>query len=68
MVFFGITRDAYFDPWLAGVIFPTLIIVGMCAIPYIDINKKGDGYYSFKERRVGYFIFMYGWVVLCGFI
>ena len=54
----------YFDPWLAGVVFPTLIIVGMCAIPYIDINKKGDGYYSFKERRVGYFIFMYGWLVL----
>ena len=54
----------YFDPWLAGVLFPTLIIVGMCAIPYMDINKKGDGYYSFKERRVGYFIFMYGWLVL----
>ena len=54
----------YFDPWLAGVVFPTLIILGMCAIPYMDINKKGDGYYSFKERRVGYFIFMYGWLVL----
>ena len=54
----------YFDPWLAGVLFPTFIILGMCAIPYIDINKKGDGYYSFKERRVGYFIFMYGWLVL----
>ena len=54
----------YFDPWLAGVLFPTFIIVGMCAIPYMDINKKGAGYYSFKERRVGYFIFMYGWLVL----
>jgi hypothetical protein len=54
----------YFDPWLAGVLFPTFIILGMCAIPYMDINKKGDGYYSFKERRVGYFIFMYGWLVL----
>ena len=54
----------YYDPWLAGVLFPTLIILGMCAIPYMDINKKGDGYYSFKERRVGYFIFMYGWLVL----
>ena len=54
----------YFDPWLAGVLFPTFIIVGMCAIPYMDINKKGDGYYSFKQRRVGYFIFMYGWLVL----
>jgi len=54
----------YFDPWLAGVLFPTFIIIGMCAIPYMDINKKGSGYYSFKERRVGYFIFMYGWLVL----
>ena len=54
----------YYDPWLAGVLFPTFIIIGMCAIPYMDINPKGDGYYSFKERRVGYFIFMYGWLVL----
>ena len=54
----------YFDPWLAGVLFPTFIIIGMCAIPYMDINKEGDGYYSFKQRRVGYFIFMYGWLVL----
>ena len=54
----------YFDPWLAGVLFPTFIIIGMCAIPYMDINKKGVGYYSFKQRRVGYFIFMYGWLVL----
>ena len=58
----------YFDPWLAGVLFPTLIILGMCAIPYMDINPKGDGYYSFKERRVGYFIFMYGWLVLWLFL
>ena len=58
----------YFDPWIAGVLFPTFIIVGMCAIPYMDINKKGDGYYSFKERRVGYFIFMYGWHILWVFL
>tara|TARA_Y100001970_G_scaffold229419_1_gene284570 strand:- start:106 stop:1224 length:1119 start_codon:yes stop_codon:yes gene_type:complete len=54
----------YYDPWIAGIIFPMFIIVGMMAIPYMDINKKGDGYYSFKERRVGMFIFMYGWLVL----
>ena len=54
----------YFDPWIAGILFPMFIIMGMMAIPYMDINTKGDGYYSFKERRVGYFIFMYGWLVL----
>ena len=58
----------YFDPWIAGIIFPMFIIIGMMAIPYMDINKKGDGYYSFKERRVGYFIFMYGWFVLWVFL
>ena len=58
----------YYDPWIAGVLLPTFIIVGMMAIPYMDINKKGDGYYSFKERRVGMFIFMYGWVVLWLFL
>ena len=30
----------YYDPWLAGVVFPSLILVGLMAIPYIDFNKK----------------------------
>jgi hypothetical protein len=40
----------YYDPWMAGVVLPSLIIVGMMAIPYIDFNKLGNGYYTFKER------------------
>ena len=58
----------YFDPWLAGIVFPMFIIIGMMAIPYIDINPKGNGYYSFKERRIGIFIFMYGWLILWMFL
>ena len=54
----------YFDPWLAGVVFPTLIIVGLMAIPYIDKNPKGNGYYSFKERRVEITIFLFGFLIL----
>ena len=54
----------YFDPWLAGVIFPTLIIVGLMAIPYIDLNKKGNGYYSYTERKAELSIFLFGWWVL----
>ena len=54
----------YFDPWIAGIVFPIFIILGTSAIPYMDINSSGDGYYSFKARRVGVFIFMYGWVAL----
>ena len=30
---------------------PTLIIVGLMAIPYIDTNPKGNGYYTFSERK-----------------
>ena len=54
----------YFDPWLAGVVFPTLIIVGLMAIPYIDKNPKGGGYYSFKERRVEITLFLFGFLIL----
>jgi hypothetical protein len=54
----------YFDPWLAGVVLPSLIIVGLIAIPYIDTNKKGNGYYTFNERKVEITLFLFGFVVL----
>jgi hypothetical protein len=54
----------YFDPWLAGVVFPTIIIIGLMAIPYIDINKKGSGYYSFKDRNLAVFIWIFGFAIL----
>ncbi len=54
----------YFDPWIAGVTIPTLIILGLCAIPYIDINPKGNGYYTFKERTFAVLTFCFGFIVL----
>jgi len=54
----------YFDPWIAGVVFPTIIIVGLMAIPYIDKNPKGNGYYTYKERKLAVWIFMVGFLVL----
>jgi len=54
----------YFDPWIAGVTIPTLIILGLCAIPYIDINPKGNGYYTFRERRFAILVFCFGFIVL----
>ena len=58
----------YFDPWLAGVALPTLIIVGPMAIPYIDTNPKGNGYYSFRERKWEIGVFLYGFLVLWSFL
>ncbi|MBO1224741.1 MAG: cytochrome C [Candidatus Scalindua sediminis] len=54
----------YFDPWIAGVIFPTFIIMGLMAIPYIDINPKGNGYYTFKERKFAILTFCFGFQII----
>jgi len=54
----------YFDPWLAGVVLPSLIIVGLIAIPYIDKNPKGNGYYTFNERKAEITLFLFGFAIL----
>jgi len=54
----------YFDPWMAGVVLPSLIIVGLMAIPYLDNNPEGSGYYSYKDRKLSIAMFMFGWLVL----
>jgi hypothetical protein len=58
----------YFDPSIAGVTLPALIILGLMAIPYLDFNEKGNGYYTIAQRRFSYVMFMFGflqlWVML----
>jgi hypothetical protein len=54
----------YFDPWMAGVVLPSLIIVGLMVVPYIDTNPKGNGYYTIKERKFAFYGFMFGFLVL----
>ncbi|MHC4443286.1 MAG: cytochrome C [Planctomycetota bacterium] len=57
----------YFDPWIAGVVLPILIIVGLMVIPYCDRNPAGNGYYTFGQRKYAITIFFFGfilWVVL----
>ena len=54
----------YFDPWMAGVVLPTLIIIGLMAIPFIDVNPKGNGYYTFGERRFAILTYLFGFLVL----
>jgi hypothetical protein len=54
----------YFDPWLAGVVMPTLIIVGLLAIPFIDENPLGSGYYTFRQRKIAILTFCFGFLIL----
>jgi hypothetical protein len=54
----------YFDPWMAGVVLPGVIVVGLIAIPYIDTNPKGNGYFCFNDRKFAISSFLFGWLVL----
>jgi hypothetical protein len=54
----------YFDPWIAGVVMPSLIIVGLMVIPYIDANPLGSGYYTYKQRKFAIWTFIFGFIIL----
>src|SRR5579871_1321892 len=54
----------FFDPWYAGVVLPSFVIVGLMLIPYLDINPKGNGYYTFRERKYEILTFLLGFQVL----
>jgi hypothetical protein len=54
----------FFDPWHAGVVLPTFIIIGLMVIPYIDINPKGNGYYCWNDRKWELLTFILGFHIL----
>src|SRR6476620_7752448 len=54
----------YFDPWMAGVVYPGLIIMGLIAMPYIDVNPKGNGYYTIRERPFAIATWLFGFLIL----
>jgi hypothetical protein len=54
----------YYDPWMAGIVLPLMIINGLVAIPYIDYNQKGNGYFTFAERKFAITMFLLGFVVM----
>jgi hypothetical protein len=54
----------YFDPWWAGVGLPATIMMGLIAIPYVDRNPKGNGYFTLRERKNAIFIFCFGFFIL----
>jgi hypothetical protein len=54
----------YFDPWMAGVVYPGLIILGLIAMPFIDVNPKGNGYYTVRERPFALASWLFGFLIL----
>jgi len=49
---------AYFHPTVAGVLAPTVILVGAALVPYIDRGPKGDGGSPRpSDRKVGVMLF-----------
>ena len=54
----------YFDPWIAGVVLPSIILGGLMVIPYIDVNPLGNGYYTWKQRKFAISTFFIGFLVL----
>ncbi|HXJ42505.1 MAG TPA: hypothetical protein VNH18_24710, partial [Bryobacteraceae bacterium] len=58
----------YFDPWIAGVVLPLLIIVGLLLFPYLDASPLGSGYYTLRQRRVALTAFGAGFAIWIGAI
>ena len=58
----------YYDPWMAGIVLPLMIINGLIAIPYIDYNQKGNGYFTFVQRKFAISTFLFGFVVRRGWV
>jgi hypothetical protein len=57
----------YFDPWIAGVVMPGLLVVGLMVFPYVDSNPLGNGYYTWRQRKFAVSMFMWGffmWIIL----
>ena len=52
----------YFDPWMAGVILPGMIITGLIAMPYCDTNSQRP--FIILNWMVGFLVL---WVVLIVF-
>jgi hypothetical protein len=54
----------YYDPWMAGVVLPSMVVFGLMAIPYLDFNKQGNGYYTIEQRKFAYIMFQFGFFLL----
>ena len=47
----------YFPPVLAGILIPTLVVIGLVVIPYFDVNIKGEPLWAGnRPRRLAIFL------------
>ena len=53
----------YFDPWLAGVVIPLLIILSLILIPLLDNEPSGAGHYTFRQRIWATLPFTFGLLI-----
>lgn len=63
----------YFDPWIAGVLLPGVIIIGLMLVPYVDPTVTGIGNYplskkAWKERPFAMTVFTFGFITWFIFI
>lgn len=58
----------YFDPWIAGVLLPTQIVIGLVLIPYVDISPTKQGRYSWESRKFAVAYFSFGLFLWFAFI
>jgi hypothetical protein len=54
----------YSDAWNVGIVVPCLIVLGLIAVPYLDVNREGNGYYTIRQRRFAYLVFQFGFLQL----
>ena len=54
----------YYDPWMAGVLLPGMIVTGLIAMPYIDTNPRGNGYYTLSQRPFAITVWLGGFLIL----
>lgn len=53
----------YFDPWIAGVMIPSLIVLCLMMIPYLDNNPEACGRYAFSARKFALLNFISGFSI-----
>lgn len=59
---------AYFDPWIAGVMIPGIIVFGLAGIAYLDVNREAVGEYAFAKRKFAVTVFTLGILLWFGLI